>query len=101
MPYRVAKMLEPLTEQMLAEISCLEPVYVDGIMGFINLGATFLIAFFRWKATRGENGLWRYERVPALVTVQPKSAILSPTGVTATALAMQPAPAEAALMARH
>lgn len=67
-------------ERTLADIACIEPIPVDGVLGLINLGETFLTCYFRWRAVKFENGATVYERTPAHVILRPRSAALAPFG---------------------
>jgi hypothetical protein len=34
--------------RLIADFACLDPVYVDGMAGVLNLGANFASLYFRW-----------------------------------------------------
>jgi hypothetical protein len=73
-------MIETLTEQLINDFACLDPTYVDGIAGVLNLGSNFSTLFFRWNPARTEGGVIAYERIPALVLMQPRSALICGNG---------------------
>jgi hypothetical protein len=60
-----------MTEDETISFNCLEPIYVDGTAGLVNLGTNFAILYFRWQMTA--SGL--YERAPALRMIQPLASI--------------------------
>ena len=37
-----------LTEKLIADFGCIEPVYVDGVAGLLNWGTNFATLYFRW-----------------------------------------------------
>jgi hypothetical protein len=74
--------------------ACLDPVYIDGIAGILNLGCNVAMCYFRWQPVR-RNGLMVYERAPALYVVRPRASISS-SGAFARMLDGQPAPRVAA-----
>jgi hypothetical protein len=65
-----------LSDAHLADYAAIEPMYVDGVAGVFNLGANFGTMFFRWTPVRSEDGPVMFERSPAFVLVQPRSALL-------------------------
>ena len=67
---------------LLAEFSCLDPLYVDGIAGLVNLGDTFATCFFRWAAAKAEGGLIVQERMPAVYLVRPRASITCSAGIS-------------------
>jgi hypothetical protein len=62
------------TDRLVADLACLDPVYVDGIIleGVANLGPNFTTPFFRWVPTINSNGVMVMERSPALLLVRPR-----------------------------
>lgn len=66
---------ETMDERLMADFACLDPIYVDGTAGAMNLGETFATLYFRWVAVRSTDGGMTYERAPALYLVRPKSVI--------------------------
>ena len=65
-----------LSDANLADYAAIEPMYVDGVAGVFNLGANFGTMFIRWTPVRSEDGPVMFERSPAFVLVQPRSALL-------------------------
>jgi hypothetical protein len=63
--------MDGMTEDEVISFNCLEPQYVDGIAGMVNLGANLAVLYFRWQMTA--SGL--YERAPALRIVGPIASI--------------------------
>jgi hypothetical protein len=77
-----------MTEDEIVGFNCLEPQYVDGVAGMVNLGANFAVLYFRWQMTTG--GI--YERAPALRVVGPVGSIACRTCAdTVRGLAKPPA----------
>jgi hypothetical protein len=72
----LAVMIDTLSDAHLADYAAIEPMYVDGVAGVFNLGANFGTMFFRWTPVRSEDGPVMFERSPAFVLVQPRSALL-------------------------
>ena len=71
--------MDEMSDRLMADFACLDPVYVDGIAGLMNLGANFGTLYYRWKAVcSNRNGLV-YEKQPALVIIRPKTSIPCPT----------------------
>jgi hypothetical protein len=70
----------PLLDATFADYAAIEPMYVDGVAGVFNLGANFGTMFFRWTTVRSEDGPVMFERSPAFVLVQPRSALLCGKG---------------------
>jgi hypothetical protein len=62
-----------MTERLMADIAALDPVYVDGIAGLVNLGTNFGTVYFRFIPIKSENGLIMYEKTPVLYLVRPRS----------------------------
>lgn len=62
-----------LSERLRAEFAAIEPIYLDGIAAFIPLGTNFATYYFRWVPSQKDGG--SVCRVPALVTVRPRSSI--------------------------
>lgn len=71
--------MEGLTDRLLADIACAEPVYADGIAGAFNLGTNFLTCYFRWRPMQ-RDGVVIWEKTPAVVVVRPRASLLSPNG---------------------
>lgn len=65
-----------IDEQLIAEFACLDPVYVQGIAGAINLGDTFATFYFRLAPKYTDNGVVVTERIPALYLIRPQSSIV-------------------------
>lgn len=84
-----------LDNDMMADIACMTPIYVDGVLGVINLGANFMTCYFRWRAIRSdETGRIVYEKSVAHVLVRPRASILQADGPYASMLAQQGVPRE-------
>lgn len=64
-----------MDERLIADFACLDPIYTDGIAGYMNLGANFATLFFRWSPVRIEDGQIIFERAPALCLVRPRASI--------------------------
>ena len=91
------------TERLINDFSCLDPVYVDGIVaeGVMNLGANFGTPYFRWTPGRVENGRMIMQRTPALLLIRPRASLLDPHGMLGRLLDGQPAPQGQTLELRH
>lgn len=68
--------MEP-SEQLLVDFACLDPIYVDGVAGLLNFGASFGVLYYRWVAVRSEGGRMIYEKAPALHVRQPRSSLVT------------------------
>jgi hypothetical protein len=77
-------------DNLLGDISALDPVYVDGVIsgGIANLGANVSVPFFRWIPERTSEGL-RLQRQPVLVLVGPRQFLL-PASPYTTAAELEP-----------
>jgi hypothetical protein len=64
-----------LGDRLLGEIASLDPVYVDGIAGAINLGTNFMLPFFRLIPVKTESGTIIMQRTPILLLVCPHSSL--------------------------
>jgi hypothetical protein len=64
-----------VSDELLAEFAALDPVYVDGAVGLVDLGENFSTLMFRWVPVTSANGVLLYERQPAMVLVRPKSSL--------------------------
>jgi hypothetical protein len=82
-----------IDERLFADFACLDPIYVDDMVGVLNLGANFNMLFYRW-VPRANDGLITYDRSPALSLVLPRTSVLARDGVVASWLHGQPAPKE-------
>ena len=70
--------MDEMSEQLMADFACLDPVYVDGVAGLMNLGDNFAALYFRWKVVgAGPHGKL-YERQPAVVLVRPIQSVGCP-----------------------
>jgi hypothetical protein len=80
-------------DALLAEISSMDPVYVDGAIleGVSNLGNNIMLPFFRWHPERANNGMLQMRRTPVLMLVAPRNTLL-PHAPIISALEQQPAP---------
>lgn len=58
-------------ERLLSAVTCLEPVYSDGVLGFMNYGQTFGTVYYRYVPVKVENGQILYEQVPFMNVVRP------------------------------
>ena len=65
------------TERLMAEFNCIEPVYVDGIAGLLNLGPNFATLYFRWVPAQSEGGAFIYQQTPAITLVRPTASIIT------------------------
>ncbi len=65
--------MDAFSDRLLAEIPCLDPVYVDGILEFTALGTNFGTVYFRLVPVKSENGGVIYERTPVLYLIRPKA----------------------------
>ena len=79
-------MIDTLSDAHLADFAAIEPIYVDGIAGVFNLGPNFATLFFRWIPVKSEGGIIGYERAPAIVVTQPRSALICGKGCRLNAL---------------
>lgn len=66
-----------MEDALIASFSCIDPVYVDGVAGFMNLGDNFAQVYYRWQPVCAEGCGFSYEKVPAVCIVRPKTSILS------------------------
>lgn len=66
-------------ERTLAAIACIEPIHVDGMIGVIDLGETFLTCFYRLRAVKFDAGQMVYEREPVLSLVRPRHSLVPGT----------------------
>ena len=66
-----------MSEKLLADFACLEPIYVDGIEKLLNFGTSFGILYYRWVAVRSEGGQTIYEKTPALHIRRPRSSLIA------------------------
>ena len=60
-------------DEDLLDVVCMEPVLASGLFGLVNLGETFLLAFFRW-ISEIENGVRIIKKVPCSVVTLRRSA---------------------------
>jgi len=67
-------------ERLLTEISYIEPIAVHGLLGYVNLGDTFLACYFRWKPVKLEAGGMGREKSPAVVLIRPRCSVI-PGGI--------------------
>jgi hypothetical protein len=74
------------TDRLIADFACLDPMYVDGIAGVLNLGSNFSTPFFRWAPRQSEGGIITFEKVPAMLIVQPRSALICGKDCAMTAM---------------
>ena len=65
-----------MDERLMAEFSCLEPTYVDGIAGVLNLGENIAMLMFRWQPVHSDSGGIILHRAPAMYLVRPRSSVL-------------------------
>jgi hypothetical protein len=82
-----------LDERLLADWSSIDPVYVDDMVGVLNLGTNFNMLFYRWIPT-ASNGMISYEKSPVLSLILPRTSVLARDGVVASWLHGQPGPKE-------
>jgi hypothetical protein len=73
---RTLQTMDDVDAQLIGDFACLDPVYVDGIVGTLNLGETFATLYFRWTPRPGENGQVLFERTPAVYLVRPHASIV-------------------------
>ena len=66
-----------MDERLMAEFACLDPVYVDGIAGLMNLGTNFSIQYFRWTPVGVEGGKVLYQKTAALRLVRPRASLIA------------------------
>ena len=86
--------MSDLTERLIADFACLDPVYVDGIFeeGVMSFGTNFATPYFRWAPTgRASNGVVSMEKIPALFVIRPRSSLL-PRSPLAALVDRQPGP---------
>ena len=67
--------MDEMSERLISDFACLDPVYVDGIAGLMNLGANFGTLYYRWKAVSANHQGLVYEKAPALVIIRPITSI--------------------------
>ena len=53
---RTRQMIDEVDARLIGDFACLDPVYVDGIAGTLNLGETFATLYFRWTPRSDDNG---------------------------------------------
>jgi hypothetical protein len=55
-------------ERLLADFASLEPVYVDGVLGLVNLGGNFAAVHYRLVPVKSESAIIVMEKIPTLAT---------------------------------
>jgi hypothetical protein len=75
-------------ENILGEVAGMEPVPVDGLLGLVNLGDTFLTCYYRWVPLKFENGILVREKHVTLVITSPRVSV-RPGGTFDTWLSAQ------------
>lgn len=68
--------MEAIDERLMADFGCLDPVYVDGVAGVLNLGANFAMLFYRWAPMKQHGALVTCEQVPAVCIIRPRASLL-------------------------
>jgi len=61
-------------ENTLAEIACIDPIGAHGLLGVVDLGGTFLTAYYRWRPLRWAAGHLIREKVVCAVIGMPRDA---------------------------
>lgn len=90
--------MDALSERLMADFACLDPVYVDDMAGVINLGTNFQMLFHRWSPQSDREGGVAFEKIPALTLILPRTSILARSdGFIASLLKMQAAPESASI----
>ena len=64
-----------MDEKLIADFACIDPVYVDGVAGILNLGSNFGMMFYRLVPVYSDGFGIRLEQVPALYVVRPKASV--------------------------
>jgi hypothetical protein len=89
-----------MDDMLLADVPCLDPVYVDGVAGVLNLGDNFGTVFFRFVPVKQDNGLIAFQRTPTLYMIRPTNS-LEPNDPIRSLLAAQPVPGRTQFVLRH
>jgi hypothetical protein len=89
--------MDALSERLIADFACLDPVYVDDMAGVLNLGTNFQMLFHRWSPRSDREGGVGFEKIPALSLILPRTSILARNGLIASLLNMQAAPQSASI----
>lgn len=71
---REATMLE-MDERLVADFGCVDPIYVDGVAGILNLGQNFGMLFYRMVPVCSEGGGIALQQAPAVYLVRPKASV--------------------------
>lgn len=79
-------------ERLMADFACLEPIYIDGAAGYMNLGANIVCFYYRWQVTKYENGNPVFEKMPALQIIRPKNSLVCAGRCLASTTLTVPAP---------
>lgn len=66
-------MQDLLSERLRAEFGEMQPIYIDGVAGLLNLGDNFATYYFRWVASIQSGAVCRQ---PALVLIRPRKSML-------------------------
>jgi hypothetical protein len=84
-----------MNERLIADFACLDPIYVDGAAGFLNLGDNFATRYYRWQLV----GPDKFEKTPAVYLIQPRRALLckAPSCLIGQSIGASPAPPTAEL----
>lgn len=69
--------LRTMSESLIAATACLDPIYADGIAGFLDLGENFATVYYRLQPTPTPGGGYRYDKVPVASIIRPQSSILA------------------------
>lgn len=94
-----------IDDSLISSFSSIDPIYVDGVCGFLNLGENFAQVYYRWQPICAEGCGFRYEKVPTVSIVRPKSSILTCgnhcTFRASVGAQLTPQPVKFGLMAGH
>jgi hypothetical protein len=71
----MSKPSDGLDEWLIADASCLDPIYSDGLAGVWQNGTNYTTIYFRYQPVKSENGVLVFERVRILCVVRPVSSI--------------------------
>jgi hypothetical protein len=80
--------MDYLTERLMADFACLDPVYVDDAVGAMNLGANCQLLLYRWVRMSNNGDPNDYERSAAVNLIVPRTSVLARSGIVASWLSM-------------
>ena len=64
--------MEMMSERLISEFACMEPIYADGVAGILNLGQNAAVYLFRYGYSAETRTICR---VPAVVLIRPQASL--------------------------